>query len=314
MRVLRNISELKTLPGPVALAAGVFDGVHPGHQEVIRAALEHTRLHGGTAVVMTFDPHPARVLRPAQAPKLLCSTAHKLDIIRRLGVGSVLVFPFDVAFSRIEARDFVKSLAGSCRPLGFVSVGHSWRFGHGGRGDIHLLMDLGAELGFCVHGVPPVRVGGQVVSSTLIREAVGAGDLQRAGLLLGRPYTVMGTVVQGRRLGRTIGFPTANLDVHSEQLPPAGVYVMEALLADGARCRGVANLGHRPTVATDDNGLSLELHLFDFDRDIYGQEVEVEFLHHIREEKKFPGLDALREQIAKDAAFARAFQDGGGLR
>jgi riboflavin kinase / FMN adenylyltransferase len=307
MRVLENISDLKTLPGPVALAVGVFDGVHPGHQEVIRAALEHAKTHGGTAVVMTFDPHPARVLRPDQAPKLLCSTAHKLDIIKRLGVENALVCRFDEAFSQIESSDFVQALAECCRPLGFVSVGHSWRFGHGGKGDIHLLMDLGAELGFCVHGVPPVRVGGEIVSSTLIREAVGAGELKRAGFLLGRAYTVMGTVVEGNRLGRTIGFPTANLDVHSEQLPPPGVYVVEAWLADGARHRGVANLGHRPTVRTDENGLLLEVHLFNFDRDIYDAEMEVEFLHHIREEKKFPGLDALREQIGRDAAFARAF-------
>lgn len=305
MTLLHSISELSALPGPVALAIGVFDGVHLGHQAVIGAATERAAKHGGTAAVLTFDPHPMRVLRPEQAPRSLCCIRHQIRILGRLGVSHLVTCKFDKSFAATSAEDFIAALAESCHPLGFISVGFSWRFGARGAGNIHLLMDAGQRLGFGVYGVPPVCIDGEVVSSTAIREAVRTGDFAKSSRLLGRDYSVLGNVVQGRQLGRTIGVPTANLQVAAEQLPPAGVYAVRALI-DGVWQNGVANLGHRPTVVADETNLTLEVHLLDFDRDLYGQETEVSFIRHLRDEQKFPGLEELKAQIAKDISAARS--------
>lgn len=303
MITLNSIDQLSSLPGPVALAIGVFDGVHLGHQEVIRSACEHATQHGGTAVVMTFDPHPMRVLRPDLAPRMLCCTRHKTQILDRLSVPCTLVCPFDGARAQTPAGDFIRELAAACRPLGFISVGLTWKFGQGGKGNIHLLTDLGSELGFSVYGVPPVTIDGEVVSSTLIREAVNAGDFSRAALLLGREYTVFGTVVEGRQLGRQIGFPTANLQVAFEQFPPAGVYAVR-VLREGEWLPGVANLGTRPTIAPENRTRTLEVHLFDWSQDLYGQDLEVLFVRHLRPERKFNDIAELRSQIESDASHA----------
>lgn len=304
MKVIRSIDDLASLPGPVSLAIGMFDGVHLGHQEVIGAAIEHADRHGGTAAVLTFDPHPLRTLRPELAPRLLCSAAHQGMLLERMGVSYLAVCRFDRDFADITGEEFIARLAAACRPLGFVSVGYAWRFGAGGKGDIHLLMDAGQKLGFGVYGVPPVRVDGEVVSSTIIRDAVGRGDFARARRFLGRDHTVLGRVVRGRQLGRQIGVPTANLDVDAEQLPPSGVYAVKAFLDDGWHA-GVANLGHRPTVLDDGRNLELEVHLLDFEQDLYGREFEVSFVAHLREERKFESLDALKHQIDRDIAAAR---------
>jgi riboflavin kinase / FMN adenylyltransferase len=305
MKVLHSIDELTSVPGPVSLAIGVFDGVHLGHQAVIGAATEHAAQHGGTAAVLTFDPHPLHVLRPEVAPRLLCSTRHQLAILDRLGVSHMVMCRFDQAFASISAEDFIARLASTCRPLGFISVGYSWRFGARGAGDIHLLMNAGQTLGFGVYGVPSVCVDGAVVSSTAIRDAVRLGEFDKAQRLLGREYTVLGTVVRGKQLGRQIGVPTANLDVEAEQLPPVGVYAVRALV-DGQWQSGVANLGHRPTVSAEDSELSLEVHLLDFDADLYDRDIEVCFVRRLRDEQRFRDLDALKAQIAKDISAARA--------
>jgi riboflavin kinase/FMN adenylyltransferase len=306
MHVLSSIEDLSSLPGPIALAIGVFDGVHLGHQEVIRDARDFVATHGGTAVVLTFDPHPLRVLKPEAAPRLLCSTRHKLDILKRCGVGHALVLPFTQQTAQQDAKAFVESLVKACRPLGFISVGYAWTFGRGRSGDIHLLMDLGQAHAFGVYGVPEVQVDGDVVSSTRVREAVRQGDFARAKRLLGRDYTVMGKVVQGRRLGRELGFPTANIAVENEELPPNGVY---AVTVHGARfpahgIKGVANLGTRPTVEVVGER-ALEVHLLDADCDLYGETLEVAFSRQLREERKFASLEELKAQIALDAAQAR---------
>lgn len=302
MQVLSSIDELSGIHGPVALAIGVFDGVHRGHREVIAAALEHAEQHHGTAVVMTFDPHPMRVLRPDDAPGLLCSTRHKLMLLERLGVGCVLVCPFDESMARTDAGSFVERLVKACQPLGFISVGYSWSFGKGGAGNIHRLMELGKQHGFGVYGVPEVKQGGDVVSSTKIREAVKAGDFSAAKQLLGRDYTVMGEVVHGRQLGRQLGFPTANVAVENEQLPPTGVYAVRAWM-QGNEHAGVANLGNRPTVGGVDR--SLEVHLLEGGGDFYGKLMEVAFVEKLRDEKKFAGLEELKEQIARDVLRGR---------
>jgi riboflavin kinase/FMN adenylyltransferase len=294
---MRSIDALAGLPGPVHLAIGVFDGVHVGHQAVIRSALKQA---GGSCVVVTFDPHPARVLRPDRAPRLLTSTRHKLRILEALGVRHVLVLTFDADFAATSAETFVDRLRSACRPLGSIAVGEDWTFGHGARGSVALLR----EMGVTVHAIPAVQVDGAAARSTAVREALAAGDFDRAARLLGRPPTVLGTVVAGRQLGRTIGFRTANLALENEHLPPHGVYAVRATL-DGRPLPGVANLGLRPSVESGTPEPRLEVHLFDFDRDIYGRQLEVEWVAFLRPEHAFPSLEALTAQITRDAAAAQ---------
>jgi riboflavin kinase/FMN adenylyltransferase len=304
MRVLRSISELSELPGPLFLAIGVFDGVHLGHQAVISTSAGHASEAGGTAVVVTFDPHPVKVLRPNDAPHLLTATQHKIALIRDLGVAHLLVLHFDREFAATSPEDFVQQLVDNSKPLREICVGHEWSFGKGRAGNLALLKQLGQARSFNVIGVEAVRLNGEVVSSTAIRKAVEEGRLVKATQMLGREYTILGTVVRGEQLGRKLGFPTANLSAHSEQFPPNGVYVVEARLA-GALSRGVANLGFRPTVAAGKPERLLELHLFDLDREIYGEELEVRFLRYLRPEQKFADVEALKAQIAADVREAR---------
>jgi riboflavin kinase/FMN adenylyltransferase len=291
----------------VFLAIGVFDGVHLGHRAVIERALADARNTGGTAVVVTFDPHPMRVLRPEKAPRLLTSTPHKIRLVRQLGLSHLLVLPFDLAFAATPAEEFIRQLAAAARPLREICVGHQWSFGKGRAGNLELLARLGAELGFEEVGVPAVEIDGRIVSSTIIRQAVEFGDLPTAARLLGREYTILGTVVEGLHLGRMLGFPTANLSAHNEQFPPNGVYVVEARRNGGAPLRGVANIGVRPTLAQASGERVLEVHLFDFDGDLYGTDLEIAFRHFLRPEEKFASLDALREQIGHDVKAARDF-------
>lgn len=310
MEVLGSIAELRRVGKPAHLAIGVFDGIHLGHRAVIGRAVDDAQAAGGASVVVTFHPHPEKVLRPDRAPRLLTSAEHKVRLIRSLGVDYLLVVPFDEAFAGTEAGDFVELLAASCGKLAGVYVGQTWCFGRGAKGNVDLLTRMGAELGFSVHGVASVDAPGEAgpVSSTRIRKAVEAGELGLAAKLLGRPYTLLGTVRHGQALGRKLGFPTANLLTHNEQFPPTGVYAVRAQVygAETLALKGVANLGYRPTL--EDPAVSkliLEVHLFDFQGDIYGHEMEVEFVAKIRNEMKFNGLEALTTQITRDAQSAK---------
>ena len=304
MQVLRSIPELGNLAGPLFTAIGVFDGVHLGHQAVISTSARHAQEAGGTPVVVTFDPHPAKVLRPEEAPRLLTATQHKIALIREVGVAHLLVVTFDRGFANTPPEEFVNQLVRHANPLHEICVGHEWSFGKNRAGNLSLLQKLGAEHHFNVVGIKPVAVSGTVVSSTAIRRAVETGDFERAAEMLGREYTILGTVKRGAQLGRQLGFPTANLSAHSEQFPPNGVYVCEAKLGDEV-FRGVANLGVRPTVSGAKPERLLELHLFDLDREIYGEDVEVRFTRYLRAEQKFDGLDELKAQIARDVEMAR---------
>jgi riboflavin kinase/FMN adenylyltransferase len=304
MRILRSIPELAEVPGPVFLAIGVFDGVHRGHQAVIGTAVRDASEAGGTAVVVTFDPHPMRVLRPNESPRLLTATQHKIALIRELGVSHLLVLTFDRDFASTAPEDFVRQLAAAAQPLREICVGQEWSFGKNRAGNLALLQKLGEELNFNVIGVEPVTSNSTIISSTAIRKAVEEGDLASASRMLGRDYTILGTVEEGQHLGRSLGFPTANLSAHSEQFPPNGVYAAEGSL-DGKVYRGVVNLGVRPTVSGAAPQRVLEFHLFDFNRDLYGEDVELKFLSYLRPEKKFENLAALRDQITRDVARAR---------
>ena len=304
MDILRSVPELARLQGPLFLAIGVFDGVHRGHQAVISTSADHAQAANGTPVVLTFDPHPEKVLRPESAPHLLSATQHKIALIRALGVRHLLIINFDKQFAATEPEDFVEQLVAHSKPLREISVGHEWSFGKNRAGNLALLRKLGGRHHFNVVGIPPVKVNGAVVSSTAIRARIERGDFAGAAAMLGRDYTILGTVREGSKLGRQLGFPTANLSAHSEQFPPNGVYVVEARLAD-ALYRGVANLGYRPTVSAGQPERLLELHLFDLNKDIYGEEVEVRFLRYLRPEQEFGNLEALKAQIARDVESAR---------
>jgi riboflavin kinase/FMN adenylyltransferase len=304
MEILRSIPELERLTGPLFLAIGVFDGVHRGHQAVISTSAEHARAANGTPVVVTFDPHPEKVLRPESAPHLLSATQHKIALIRALGVEHLLIINFDKQFAATEPEAFVQQLVTHSKPLREICVGHEWSFGKKRRGNLDLLKKLGANMNFDVVGILPVKINGAVVSSTAIRQAIEKGDLAKAAEMLGHEYTILGTVTRGDSLGKKIGFPTANLSAHSEQFPPNGVYAAEARI-DGDLHRGVINLGIRPTVSSGKSERVLEIHLFDFNRDIYGRDVEVRFLKFLRPEKKFENLDALVHQIRQDVEQAR---------
>ena len=305
MEILQSIPELERLRGPLFLAIGVFDGVHRGHQAVISTSAEHARAVNGTPVVVTFDPHPEKVLRPERAPHLLTATQHKIALIRELGVGNLLIIHFDKQFAGTEPEDFVTALVKHSKPLREICVGHEWSFGKNRRGNLDLLKQLGGKFNFEVVGIQPVKIKDAVVSSTAIRKAIEKGDFAKATEMLGREYTILGTVIHGDNLGKKIGFPTANLSAHSEQFPPNGVYAAEARI-DNEQRRGVINLGVRPTISGGKSERVLEIHLFDFDRDLYGQEVEVRFLKFLRPEKKFENLDALVQQIRRDVEEARA--------
>ena len=304
MQVLRSIAELERLRGPLFLAIGVFDGVHLGHQAVISTSARHAHSAEGTPVVVTFDPHPMKVLRPKGAPHLLTATAHKIALIRALGVAHLLVINFDEKFAATSPEEFVGALVRHAKTLREICVGHEWEFGKNRAGNLQLLQTLGARNHFNVVGIRPVKVNDEVVSSTAIRAAIERGDFHAAATMLGREYTIVGTVVDGDKRGRTIGFPTANLSAHSEQFPPNGVYFVEARIG-GILQHGVANVGYRPTISAAKPERTLEFHLLDFAEEIYGAEVEVRFVERLRDEKKFENVEALKTQIALDVQKAR---------
>ena len=305
MKILRSIDELSSLKGPIVLAAGTFDGVHLGHQALISRAIQESLCVNGTAVVMTFDRHPASIVRPESTPKLLTTNASKLAFMERLGAPALLLLEFDQTMASRSAKDFIGNLASASKPLHMICVGSQWAFGKGGVGNIPLLKSLGQDLGFSVGGIEPVEIAGAPISSTRIRNAVACGNFQEANECLGRSFLLTGRVVTGKGLGATIGFPTANLDVLGMQLPPDGVYAVK-IHESGNLYSGVANIGMRPTVDAASVTRTMEVHLFDYCENLVGRELSVEFVQFLRSERKFPDLGALTAQIARDCEAARS--------
>ncbi len=305
MKILDSIEDLAGLKGPIVLAAGTFDGVHLGHQALIRRAMEEASACGGTAVVMTFDRHPALLLRPEKAPKLLTRNDRKIALLAEMGVPALLLLEFTSDLAGVPARDFIASLLAACSPLHAFCVGRQWTFGKGGEGNVALLKELGAERTFEVIQIDPVMAADSPISSTRIRKAIASGDFAESSACLGRPFLLTGKVVSGAGLGATIGFPTANLDVDRMQLPPNGVYAV-SVHREGRVYPGVANIGVRPTVDPTCSKRTVEVHLFDCSADLVGEELSLEFVKFLRGEEKFSGLDALKGQIAKDCVQARA--------
>jgi len=305
MQVLRHIPELANLRRPVCLAIGVFDGVHLGHQQVIAQARTEARQHRGAAVVLTFDPHPQRVLRPDKAPLLLTATAHKLAFIERLGADACLVVNFTKEFSQLPGEEFLRQIAAPGNHLRQICVGARFHFGHDRTGNARLMETLAPALGYGVTEIKPVHTAdGEMISSSAVRQHVLAGHLDRAAAMLGRPYSLLGSVQPGDHRGRSLGFPTANLNPHNEALPPDGVYAVRVRLGETV-LPGVVNVGTRPTFAHATPGRLIEVHILDFDRDVYGQEIEVALVTKLRGEQKFPSAEALQLQIRTDIAAVR---------
>jgi riboflavin kinase/FMN adenylyltransferase len=300
MRVIRDLDELGWPSRPV-VALGNFDGVHIGHQAILNAAIARAQSHGGTAYALTFDPLPAKLLAPQRAPRLILTPEDKSELLRLSGIDGVIVLPFTLELSRLTPRAFALEYLRGRIGAKAVVVGHSVSFGHNRAGNATVMRALGEELGFDVAVVGPIRTGTVEVSSTAVREAIVAGDLPRAAVMLGRNHFLSGPVVHGRERGRTIGFPTANVQCRTECLPPDGVYASRIVLADGSY-PSITNIGMRPTFAEPER--TFEAHIFDFARDIYDQEVRLELIERIRPERKFASGQELAAQIAAD--FKRA--------
>lgn len=299
MLIIHQPQELPSRGRPVCAAIGVFDGVHRGHQSVINHAVREAARLGGWAVVITFDRHPRSVVDPARAPALIQPLSRELAAIQALGVQVALVFRFDLEFSRQPAEAFVQSLLTGFGHLSSLSVGANFFFGHGRAGNVGTLQELGARLGFAVHAAEPVLFDGEPVSSTRLRAAIRAGRLAEVSSMLGRPYAVCGLVQRGQGLGRRLGFPTANLSVEGLEMPPHGVYAATVILPEGPR-PAVVNWGCRPTVTSGTPVPHFEVHLPNWEGDLYGVELEVQLGRFLRAEQRFANLDELRAQIARD--------------
>jgi riboflavin kinase/FMN adenylyltransferase len=303
--VIRQLApqNLAEIAEPLSLALGVFDGIHLGHQAVIGEAVSGAAESQGLSGVVTFEPHPIAVLAPERAPRrLLANLEHKERILAELGVDLLVVVPFTSEFAEQEPEEFLATLAAAPK-LHCLSMGEDWRFGKNRRGDQALLEEFGSSQDVGIHSVSAIMSGGERISSTRIRQALRDGNLAAAEEMLGRPYSVMGEVRAGKKLGRTIGFPTANLVPGREQLPPNGVWAVDARWED-EWLPAVANLGRRPTVESDLNRL-LEVHVLAWEGDLYGRMLEVRFKRFLRSEEKFEDVSALKAQIERDVFSAR---------
>lgn len=303
MEVIDGIDNItRPFRNPV-ITIGNFDGVHIGHISLFQRIKELARALDGESLVITFKPHPIKVLHPSNGPPLITSHEQKVQLIEDAGIDVFIVVEFTAEFAQISAHDFVHDIIHKKIGARAVVVGPDYRFGHKRQGDIPSLTRMGAQLGFEVHVVADLTVNGVEVSSSTIRELVLAGDLKNSRQLLGRDYQVAGKVVRGRdRGGRLLGFPTANLELIDELTPKPGIYATEVFI-DGQRYEGATNIGYSPTFR---NGVfSVETHIMDFDRDIYGKIIQVRFIERLRDEKTFSGPEELAIQIHKDVERAR---------
>ncbi|MEM0962122.1 MAG: bifunctional riboflavin kinase/FAD synthetase [Bacteroidota bacterium] len=294
------------------VTTGTFDGVHLGHRAIVRYLVERAADIGGVPTVVTFDPHPRAVLLGHPIP-LLTTLAERADALEELGVERFVVIRFSRDLSLLEPEDYIRDVLVDQVGMGEIVIGYDHRFGRKARGDRALLDAMGPGLGFSVDVIPEQILDDVTVSSTEIRRQLAeAGDAARAAELLGRPYRITGTVVRGDQRGRTIGYPTANVEPTDARklVPKAGVYAVRARLADGSAVTGMMNIGRRPTFETDGQR-TIEVHLFDVDRDLYGQRLTVDVIERIRDERRFDGADGLTRQLADDRRRAKWLLEGG---
>ena len=307
MRLYRSIPQ--RADDAIALTIGNFDGVHLGHQAMVARLIAAARERGLPAAVMTFEPHPRELFTPDTAPVRLTPLRDKAEQLAALGIDRLYVCRFDRAFARQTAEDFVRDMLAARLGVRWLLVGDDFRFGAQRRGDLDLLEAMAPALGMQIEAMPSINVAGVRSSSTAIRTALAEGRIGDARQLLGRPYSITGRVVGGDRIGRDLGYPTANVHLAGRRMPLAGIFVVEVHGLGAAAIQGAASLGVRPTVSNA-NRCTLEVFLLDFVRNIYGWRVRVEFLHKLRDEEKYHTLGALKAQIGRDVAATREFFDG----
>lgn len=299
MVIFKSISDIKEKLRHPAVTIGNFDGVHLGHREIFRRVRELSQASGGVSVVVTFAPHPLQVLAPEKGVKLITSPREKAALIEASGINYLLEIPFDAAFAALPAREFVERVLVDTIGIEHLVIGYDYAFGRGREGDVTLLRELGSRFGYRVELLPAVANGGTIYSSTKVREMISEGDVKGVVDILGRHYFLTGTVVHGQHRGRGLGFPTANLETEDDLLPAPGVYAVKVKIGD-ALYDGACNIGMNPTFQND--RLTLEVFLFDFEGDLYGSEVAVYFLDRLRGEKRFANPEELKAAIAADVA------------
>lgn len=304
-KIIRGFHNLPASPQGCVATIGNFDGVHLGHQAVLTQLAMKGDMVGLPAVVITFEPQPFEYFVPDKAPARLTRFREKVEALRAYSIQTLCVLRFDETLARMSAEDFIRKLLIEGLNVRYLVVGDDFRFGRHRHGDFAMLQRVGREHGFQVVNMHTFAIDHDRVSSTRIRDALHEGNLEAAEKLLGRPYRMSGRVAHGDKRGRKMGFPTANIHLHRCKIPLNGVFAVQLFGLDEEPVNGVANIGIRPTIGGDK--ALLEVHLFDFNRDIYGEHVQVHFLHKIREEQRFDGLEALMAQIEKDCGEARAF-------
>ena len=304
MKIFHGLENANIMK-PTVLTLGVFDGLHLGHQRIMERVVDRAKRAHAHATAITFDPHPRSVLHPQSAPPLLQTLDQRLANLEVLGIEQTIVIAFTKEFSRIPAEEFLAEVIHDRLHAQEVYLGKGFAFGRARGGNIELLRKMSGELGFLADDVEEVQIRGQRISSSRIRELLLEGHVNLARRMLGRPYGVEGLVTRGNRRGHTIGFPTANLKPHNRVIPKFGVYAT-ATLIDGTWRKSITNIGVRPTFE-DGSEASIETHIFDFDRDLYGDVLRVRFLHRIRDERKFSGIDELKAQIERDSQTARNY-------
>lgn len=304
MQVFRTLPERAS--SPTLLAIGNFDGLHLGHRALIERLTAKARELGLPASVMTFEPHPRELFSPDQAPARLTSLREKLGLLDACGIDRTYVCHFNEALAGLTAEQFIDRVLVRGLGVRYLIVGDDFRFGRGRGGDFAMLQQAGVEHNFGVEAMPTVDVEGERVSSSAVRKALAAGDLEHAARLLGRPYSISGRVVHGDKIGRRIGFPTANIQLKRKRAPLGGVFAVTVSGLDKRHLPGAASLGVRPTLGNDARPV-LEVHLFDFDQEIYGRHLTVHFLHKLRDEAKYESLEALTAQIERDVAATKIY-------
>jgi len=300
VRIFHNISETSDLKDTI-VTIGTFDGVHLGHQKILKKLVELKNKNGGETLLFTFDPHPRKVLFPEQRDlKLITTTQEKCELLKQFGIDNVLVFPFTIEFSKMSAEDYISSIISETLKTKTLVIGYDHRFGSNREGNIETLKQVSGNYNFDLIEIPAQEINQLNISSTRIRKAIEEGEIEVANSFLGYSFFMSGIVIKGKQLGRTIGYPTANIELLDldKIKPKTGVYAVNIII-DQINFRGMLNVGYNPTTDSD-RIQKIEVNIFDFNKDIYGKIIKIEFIKHLRNEVKFANLDELKEQLAKD--------------
>lgn len=300
MRIFHNISETSDLKDTI-VTIGTFDGVHLGHQKILKKLVELKNKNGGETLLFTFDPHPRKVLFPEQRDlKLITTTQEKCELLKQFGIDNVLVFPFTIEFSKMSAEDYISNIISETLKTKTLVIGYDHRFGSNREGNIETLKQVSSNYNFDLIEIPAQEINQLNISSTRIRKAIEEGEIEVANSFLGYSFFMSGIVIKGKQLGRTIGYPTANIELLDldKIKPKTGVYAVNIII-DQINFKGMLNVGYNPTTDSD-RIQKIEVNIFDFNKDIYGKIIKIEFIKHLRNEVKFANLDELKEQLAKD--------------